>query len=83
SLAFRLPNVPGSGLGALGVVAARGLALPKIESRPLPGGPWEYVFYLDVLGDPRGVVAEALTELAGLARDLRVLGAYPARALPS
>ncbi|MGH7671948.1 MAG: prephenate dehydratase [Gemmatimonadales bacterium] len=83
SLAFLLPNVPGSLHRALGVFAARGLDLTKIESRPLPGRPWEYVFYLDVLGDPRGGVAEALTELAGLARDLRVLGAYPARALPS
>ncbi|MEO8131741.1 MAG: prephenate dehydratase [Bryobacteraceae bacterium] len=78
SLVFTTRNTPGSLFRALSTFALRDLSLVKIESRPLRGKPWEYLFYLDFLGrvdDP--VSQKALGHLAELADLLRVLGSYP------
>jgi len=77
SLVFSIRNIPGALFRALSALALRDLNLVKIESRPLRGKPWEYLFYLDLLGrrDDRNV-QNALAHLAELADFLRVLGSY-------
>jgi prephenate dehydratase len=77
SIVFVLENRPGSLHEALGAFATRGVDLCKLESRPLRGHPWEYSFYLDALGDPRGPAGEAIEELRGCSREFRILGQYP------
>jgi prephenate dehydratase len=77
SIVFVLDNEPGALYRALGFFASRTVDLCKLESRPLRGHPWEYSFYLDVLGDPNGVAGEAIEELGRACRELRILGSYP------
>ncbi|MDR3774174.1 MAG: prephenate dehydratase [Terracidiphilus sp.] len=47
SMAFSVENKPGSLVAALSELAALGTNLTKIESRPVHGKPWEYIFYVD------------------------------------
>jgi prephenate dehydratase len=71
-------NEPGSLFKALSVFALRSIDLTKLESRPLRGKPWEYLFYVDVAAghqEPR--CARALDHLAEFATTFRMLGSYP------
>ncbi|HSQ40840.1 MAG TPA: prephenate dehydratase [Fibrobacteraceae bacterium] len=71
-------NEPGILYRALGCFATRDIDLLRIESRPLQGSPWQYVFYLDFEGNP-GIpkVHEAMEELKSLSTFLHHLGSYP------
>jgi prephenate dehydratase len=80
SIVFRIANEPGSLFRALGAFALFNIDLSKIESRPIEGRPWEYAFYLDVIGrNDEANVARAIDNLQQLAEDVRVLGSYATR----
>jgi len=78
SIAFKVKNVPGALFKALSVFALRDISLSKIESRPMRGRPWEYVFYVDFLRGDDEPARNALHHLGEVADFVKVLGIYPA-----
>jgi prephenate dehydratase len=78
SIAFKLKNLPGSLFKSLSVFALRDISLSKIESRPMRGRPWEYVFYVDFLRGDDEPARNALRHLGEVAEFVKVLGIYPA-----
>ena len=78
SIAFALKNAPGALFKSLSVFALRDIDLSKIESRPLRGRPWEYVFFVDFLRGDDLDSRRALAHLAEIAEFVKVLGIYPA-----
>ena len=83
SLILSTRHEKGALLRCLQILGEYGLSLTKLESRPRPNRPWEYMFFIDFEGnvvEPR--VATALEALRTEALYLKVLGCYPAKATP-
>ncbi len=83
SLVFAVPHRPGALHACLGEFALRHVSLSKIESRPRPDRPWQYIFYLDFEGHCRDPECEAA--MVGLLRRcsfVKMLGSYPAASTP-
>jgi len=84
SLILSTRHEKGALLRCLQILAEYGLSMTKLESRPRPNRPWEYMFFIDFEGN----VAEqrpalALEALRSEAPYLKILGCYPAKATPT
>jgi 3-deoxy-7-phosphoheptulonate synthase len=79
SLVFSVPDEPGSLFACLQILSDKGINLSKLESRPIQGKPWEYLFYIDVsIPKGEGDFDKAIAELKTKTRDFHFLGAYRA-----
>ena len=76
SLAFAIEHRPGSLVAALRELAALGTNLTKIESRPVHGKPWEYIFYVDCLMRSADEGERAIAALKGHCTMVKELGRY-------
>ena len=78
TVAFIVHDTPGALLDVLKQFAERGVNLTKVDSRPVQGDGWSYLFLVELVGHPtdRPVIA-ALEEVRRLTRMLKVLGSYP------
>jgi prephenate dehydratase len=84
SLLFRTANRPGALFECLSPFALNGINLAKIESRPVRGTRFEYLFYLDAVAPPDRAqdLDRAVQALARSSTDLRRLGTYAAATEP-
>ena len=80
STVFSLPHEAGSLHRIMTIFAVNGLNMTRLESRPMPGHKWEYMFFLDFVGSLAAPELDGiLRELSQTAEDFRVLGNYVAR----
>lgn len=79
SILFTIPHKPGSLVTALSFLANHGVNLTKIESRPISGKPFEYVFYVDFEFTPDKVkeIDSILHGFRSATSTLKVIGFYP------
>jgi prephenate dehydratase len=78
TMVFIIKHERGALLRALKAISERNINLTKIESRPIVGKPWEYLFFVEVEGHKKDyLVARALDELKKVANYVKILGSYP------
>jgi len=77
TVVFSVPHTPGTLFKAMSAFALRDISICKVESRPLIGSPWEYLFYLDFIGRASSMAStRALNHLQEITTYFRLLGSY-------
>ena len=83
SLAFAVEHRPGTLVRALDALAGAGANLTKIESRPVPGKPWEYIFFADLRFEGEVMAEKIVSALRPHAAMVKELGRYPSARMGS
>lgn len=77
SAMLSLPHEVGSLNEVLTIFTVHGLNLVKLESRPMPGHSWEYLFFVEFTGSfAQAETDAALRELSQLCMTLRIMGNF-------
>lgn len=76
SLVFTLPHEEGSLSAILSVLSFYKLNLTKIQSLPIIGQEWQYMFYIDVSFESSQRLQQAITAITPLTQELQTLGIY-------
>ena len=77
SVSIQLKSIPGALFKALSVFALRDIDLVKIESRPLPDKPFQYLFYIDFMGDQKDEkIKFAINHLKEISSEIKSFGTY-------
>ena len=76
SIVFALPHEEGSLSQVLSILSFYKLNLTKIQSLPIIGREWEYLFYVDILFSDYTRYSQAIDAIRPLTSDLKILGEY-------
>ncbi len=76
AMVFSVSDHPGSLFEVLQILSRYALNMKKLESRPIPGKPWEYAFFIESELIPEKQFAQATEELAATCTSFRVLGTF-------
>ncbi|MFQ5767014.1 MAG: prephenate dehydratase [Acidobacteriota bacterium] len=74
TLVYGTRNEPGALLKTLEIFRDHGVNMTRLESRPIPGRPWEYLFYVDLVGTTGSALLDRLRRRT---TRLKILGCYP------
>lgn len=76
SLVFSLPHAEGSLSKVLTILSFYGINLTKIQSLPIIGHEWEYLFYVDVTFDDLIRYRQSIDAITPLTKDIKIIGEY-------
>ena len=78
TLVFSIEKRKNSVLDTFNIFSKKGINITKIQTRPFVGKPWEYLYFLDIIGHKsEKTISKVLRELESVTCTIKVLGSYP------